>query len=144
MAKPLRILVAGAAIAAGLAGFCAISNDIGGARHEQEIASLESTIAALQAKCAAESEESTKSGTGWEHDPLLCDPKALASDSGHLAGIQKEIAAKQTSINDERQYNPMTLPYFVALGIVVITGLPWSWYFVLRRIRELSDAIRGR
>jgi hypothetical protein len=49
--KTLKILVAGATIAAALAAFCATSNDISTARHEQKIASLESTIAALQAKC---------------------------------------------------------------------------------------------
>jgi hypothetical protein len=38
----------------------------------------------------------------------------------------------------------MELPYLIALGIIVIAGLPWSWYFLLRRIRELSDAILGR
>jgi hypothetical protein len=144
MGKTLKFFVAGVAIAAGLAAFCAISNGITAAQHRQKLASLESTIAALQAKCVAESEENTKSGTGWGHDPLVCEPKQLVSISSHLGGIQKEMAAKQTAINDEQQYYPMELPYLIALGIVLIAGLPWSWYFLLRRIRELSDAIRGQ
>src|SRR6266436_334726 len=53
MDKTLKILVAGAAIAAGLAAFCAVTNYVNTTRHEQKIASLESTIAALQAKCAS-------------------------------------------------------------------------------------------
>jgi hypothetical protein len=143
MDKTLKFFVAGVAIAAGLAAFCAISNGINADQHRQKLASLESTIAVLQAKCVAESEENSKSGTGYGHDPLVCEPKQLASSSD-LGGIQKEIAAKQTAINDERKYYPMELPYLIALGIVLIAALPWSWYFLLRRIRELSDAIRGQ
>jgi hypothetical protein len=143
MDKPLKILVAGAATAATLAAFCAISNDISTARHEQKIAALESTIAALQDRCAAESEENTKSGKGYGHDPLVCDPKKLSGYAG-LAGIQKDVANKQNEIDVERQFYSMELPYIIALGIVLITGIPWSWYFLLRRIREISDAVGGR
>ena len=119
------------------------SATISTARHEQKIAALESTIAALQDRCAAESEENTKSGKGYAHAPLVCDPKKLSGYAG-LVGKQKDVADKQNEINVERQFYPMELPYIIALGIVVITGIPWSWYFLLRRIREVSDAIRGR
>jgi hypothetical protein len=141
--KPLKILVTGTAIAAALAAFCAITNEIGTARHEQKIASLESTIAALQGKCAAASEESVGSGSGYEHSPLICDPKKLSGYAG-LGGVQRDMAEKQNEIDIERQYYPMELPYIIALAIVVIAGIPWSWYFLLRRIREVSDAILGR
>ncbi len=96
----------------------------------------------LRAKCAAESEESTKSGKGWGHDPLVCDQKKL-SYAG-LTGIQKDLSEKQKEIDVEHQYYPMELLYLIALGVFVIAGLPWSWYFLLRRVREVSDAIRGR
>ncbi len=145
MDKTLKFLVAGAAIAATVAAYCVISNYINTARHQQKIASLESSIAALEAKCASESEESTKSGKGWGHDPLVCDPKTLSSYAGSpLVGIQKDLSEKQKEIDVEHQYYPMELPYLIALGVVVIAGLPWSWYFLLRRIREVSDAIVGR
>jgi hypothetical protein len=146
MDKTLKFLVAGAAIAAALAAFCAVSNYIDTARHHQKIASLESSIAALQDKCAAESEESAKSGKGWGHAPLVCDPKNLSSYTGNpLVGIQRDLSKKQKEIAVEQQkYYPMELPYLIALGIVVIAGVPWAWYFLLRRIREVSDAVLGR
>jgi hypothetical protein len=144
MDKRLKILAAGVAIASGLAAFCAISNGVHDARRGQEISSLESTIAVLKAKCEAQSEENTKSGTGWGHAPLVCDPKELSRIASPLGVIQKEIAAQQIEINEKQQYYPMELPYLIALAIILIAGLPWSWYFLLRRIRELSDAIRGR
>lgn len=114
MDKPLKILLAGAAIAAALTAFCAISNDISAARHEQKIASLESTIAVVQAKCVAESEKTTKSGKGYGHDPLVCDPKKL-SYAG-LAGIQKDLSEKQKEIDVEQRYYPMELPYLPVRG----------------------------
>ena len=88
-------------------------------------------------------------------DPLVCDPEQLASVSNAsargrrdyripLAGTQKEIADKEAALNDEQQYHPMELPYLFALAIVLIAGLPWTWYFLLGRIRELSNAIRGQ
>jgi hypothetical protein len=132
MNKTLKILVAGAAIATELAAFCAIRNDIDTARHKQKIVSLESTIATLQAKCVAESEENTKSGKGYGHDPLVCDPTKLSSYSyagSTLVGIQKDLAEKQNEIAAEQKYYPMEMLYVIALGIVVIAGLPWSWYF---------------
>jgi len=142
MDKPLKILVAGAAIAAALAAFCAITNHISAARYDQKIASLESTIADLQAKCSAKSEEDAKSGKAYGHDPLVCDPKKLTYAG--LAGIQKDLSEKQKEIDVEQQYYPMVLPYLIALIVLVIAVLPWSWYFLMRRIREVSDAIRGR
>jgi hypothetical protein len=145
MDKTLKFLVGGAIIAAGLAAFCAISNGLTAAQHREKLASLESTVAALQAKCVAESEKNTKSGTGWRHDPLVCDPKELANISSNPGnGIRKEMAVKETALYNEQQYYPMQLPYLIALAIGLIAGLPWSWYFLLRRIRELSDAIRGK
>ena len=84
----------------------------------------------MQDRCAAESEENTKSGKGYGHDPLVCDPKKLSGYAG-LAGIQKDVANKQNEIDVERQFYPMELPYIIALGIVLITGIPWSWYFLL-------------
>ena len=144
MDKPLRFLVVGTAIAAGLVGFCAINNHINAARHKQKIASLENTVVALQAKCITESRERPKSGKEpWAGDPLVCDPEKLFEYSG-LVGIQKEIRKTQNELFVERQYYPTELPYLIAIGIFVIAGAPWSWYCLLRRVRELSDAIRGQ
>jgi hypothetical protein len=144
MEAATRILIAGAAISVALGALCAISDYAGSARHEQKIASLENTIASLRTQCAAQSQETAKVGSSWGHDQLVCDPAILSSVSGSLVGIQKKISEAQVQIDLERQYHPMELPYFISIGILLASAVPWAWYFLLRRIRELSDAVRGR
>ena len=146
MDKTLKFFVVGVAIAAGVAASCPIINGITAAQRPAKIASLESAVAALKTKCESIPPDTTPA-PGWPNDPLypICDPKVLAiEDLSHSTSIQKEMALKQNEIYNEQQSHPTKLPYFIALFIVLISGIPWSWYFLLRRIRELSDAIRGK
>lgn len=63
--------------------------------------------------------------------------------SGH--GVQASLTEAQLALNHARQRGSAQWPYVLALLVVLITVvLPWTWYFLLRRIRELSNAIRGR
>jgi len=32
----------------------------------------------------------------------------------------------------------------IAIGVLVLSAIPYAWYFLLRRIRELRDAIVGK
>jgi len=55
-----------------------------------------------------------------------------------------ELKKAQRALDAERSYAPMLWPYALSAFIVLITSiLPWFWYFLLQRIRELSTAIRG-
>jgi hypothetical protein len=85
----------------------------------------------------------------WTSAPdMRCASSNLAStkDAAVVAqfdDVQRSLAEKQKEAWAASS-EPMELPYFIAFGIFLISALPWSWYFVLRRIRELSGAIRGR
>jgi hypothetical protein len=36
------------------------------------------------------------------------------------------------------------LIFGLGLAIIAISSVPWLWYFLLRRLRELGEAVRGR
>lgn len=74
---------------------------------------------------------------------ITCNPWNLGNRTDPLDGLYNQIREKQKEAWAAYS-EPMVLPYFIALGVFVIAALPWSWHFVLRRIRELSAAIRGR
>jgi hypothetical protein len=69
-----------------------------------------------------------------------------AAQAAQFDDVQRALAEKQKEVWAAAV--PMELPYVIALGIFLISALPVvmvsSWYFLLRRIRELSAAIRGR
>jgi hypothetical protein len=72
-----------------------------------------------------------------------------SQDAAHAAqfdDVQRALAEKQREAWAAAV--PMELPYYIAFGIFLISALSVvmvsSWYFLLRRIRELSAAIRGR
>jgi hypothetical protein len=85
----------------------------------------------------------------WASAPdMRCASSNLAStkDAAVVAqfdDVQRALAEKQKEAWAARS-EPMEIPYFVALSIFLISALPWLWYFLLRRIRELSAAIPGR
>lgn len=73
----------------------------------------------------------------WQGYTLLCSPFNLIGNYDHV-GIQKEIV--------EAHYNSRyvaELAPIVAGVILFLSTIPWLWHFLLRRIRELSGAIRG-
>jgi hypothetical protein len=67
-------------------------------------------------------------------------------DAAQYDDVQRALAEKQKEALAAAV--PMELPYYIAFGIFLISALPVamvsSWYFLLRRISELSAAIRGR
>jgi hypothetical protein len=73
---------------------------------------------------------------------LICDAEWLASaerDSETLVGIQARFAAENRRLSDYERW-----PYVLAARVLAFSGVPWAWYFLLRRIRELRDAIIGK
>lgn len=122
MDKHTKLAVAGVAIAALIAG--------AGAAYTHR---LESRLVTLQTECQRLSPEERKLSFR-----AICDVWSLRG-TGELQGTQAEIVAAHDSIAAIGDW-----PYIVALAVLVALALPWAWYFVLRRIRELRDAIAGK
>jgi hypothetical protein len=77
---------------------------------------------------------------------LACDPDQLAREPLPQIDMQERVAEAQRALDLERVPGPMepSVIIAVAAGILALASVPWAWYFLLRRIRELSNAIRGR
>ncbi len=70
---------------------------------------------------------------------LRCEPIMLARSNAKLVGTRQELATAQREIWQWRQWSISG-----GLAIAVFFALPWVWYFLLRRIRELREAIIGK
>lgn len=92
---------------------------------------LDSKVQQLELTCIEEGKVDKSSE--WE---LVCEAKQLSLDS---VGIQLEIAEAQLDAKKSREW-----PYIFALGILAISVVPFAWYFLLARVRELHDAITGK
>ena len=122
------MLVAGAVI-------CGLVVGVGQLR----VLQLQDHLREFRAKCAEESDKTMKES---ELDfQLLCDPAELRrmQTDRPAPGIQGQLVDTQRSLNRWQQ-----IPIFIGLGVLVFLGLPYCWYFVLRRIRELREAIIGK
>ncbi|WP_286694063.1 hypothetical protein [Spongiibacter sp. UBA1325] len=72
----------------------------------------------------------------------ICSPLDLFLDekeSEPYIGIQAEIVSTQKVIWGIKE--PVTLAVILVLSV---SSIPWVWYFLLGRIRELSKAVRGK
>jgi hypothetical protein len=73
--------------------------------------------------------------------PITKSPEQLNAER---IAARAELTKAQRALEAERGYSPMLWPYALSALIILITSiLPWLWYFLLQRIRELSAAIRG-
>ena len=101
---------------------------------------VESNLRELQDKCIEEGNQETlaKSFGGV----LVCDPVALVSldDGRELSrNIQTQLAATQRELKESESWS---VP--AAVVILLLSCLPWAWYFLLRRVKELREAIMGK
>lgn len=132
MDKTIRILIVGIAAAALVAG-------VG------YVASLraKSHVSDYVAQCQAENARTppSKSKDGWEDAPLICDPEILLERPGNSpsVGIQAQIV--DTQRQGERWLEQATV---IAIGVLILSAIPYTWYFLLWRVRELRDAIIGK
>jgi len=100
---------------------------------------LEKRIEELRIECVRESKGTIEeSSIQFE---LLCDPKDLLRSETETAapGIQGTLVHAQRSLNRWKE-----IPIFLGVGLLLILSVPWCWYFLLRRIKELSAAIAGK
>lgn len=73
-------------------------------------------------------------------DVMECSPSALSNMNTSLQDAQKRVV----STNEDKSSNFVGgALYLIASALVVLGILPASWYFFLRRLREIAVAIRG-
>lgn len=121
MDKPKKYLVVGIAIAALI---CIVG---------YLVSTYASQVTSLVEKCKTEASQA-------QRPTLVCDPADLAEIGvNNTTGVQKEIAAARLDA-DLMFHNSL----LAAAIIFSIFSMPYAWYFLLRRIRELRDAIAGR
>lgn len=98
---------------------------------------LESKVRNLEAECVEEDKRENKLKPGESGWMTICDAESLGLEG--YVGIQARLAAAKREVSDSERW-----PYVLAAGVLVFSGVPWAWYFLLRRIRELRDAISGK
>jgi len=100
---------------------------------------FESELRGLIQSCEAESERSRANAKHeWEKDKLVCEPGALRN-LGDSVGIQSKIVETYGKARSWSEYSR-----FLAILIIAISAVPFAWYFLLRRVRELREAIMGK
>lgn len=143
MEKPTKILVSGM-ICATLV-FCALYANT---------YRLESKLHQLESVCIEEGKRRLKEGKqpdgeltipswamDWSHESvLICDPNVLGHMESPSVGIQAQISQTQHDVWKSLNYDYN----YIAPYILLISAIPWLWYFLLRRVRELRDAITGK
>ncbi|MNG31296.1 hypothetical protein D3C84_1170690 [compost metagenome] len=74
----------------------------------------------------------------YQEAPLVCEPSELIGPT-KLVGIQKEISEQYRSLGDYFEWGQL-----LAVLLLGVFALPYAWYFLLRRVRELVKAIAGK
>ena len=75
----------------------------------------------------------------WEQARLVCQPEQLRDVSESTDSIQSQIKVKA-----QQMARRSTDVNTVAIVVALLGTLPAIWYFVLARIREIGDAVRGK
>jgi hypothetical protein len=131
--KPAKILIGGIFAGALIYGF-----------GEVNTLRLERRVHELQRACVAETEAEAKKQGAWSalanifSAKMTCDPVDLARSDSY-PGIQGQLAAAERDVLRWASW-----PQISGIAIALMCSLPWLWYFFLRRIRELREAIIGK
>jgi hypothetical protein len=105
---------------------------------------LERRVQELQKACVAETEAEAKKQGAFSalasifSGKMTCDPVELARSEDYT-GIQGQLAAAERNV-----LRWANRPRISAIAVPLMCSLPWLWYFFLRRIRELREAILGK
>ncbi len=133
MDRPTKLALTGAALAVALVS-------LGWVRS----LTLEAELREAQAACEREA-AATRVASGVFSGRLICEPDILtrdlyAVDYKKPPGVQGRLVDAQRAV-----WSESLGPYaFGGFTIFVLLAMPWLWYFLLRRLRELSDAIKGK
>ena len=133
MEKPTKILIAGLALGAAVAA--------GGVVNTHR---LQAKLEELRTACIAEGEkEATVPGSdaalaAQYGGKSLCDPVELTrSNSGiEPPGVQGQLEKTHHEFLDSEQW-----PVLLGAAITLLLAVPWIWYFLLRRLKEIREAI---
>ncbi len=136
MDKPTKLLIAGLALGGAIAA--------GGFINTHR---LQAKLEELRTACIAEGEkEAAVSGSNAAlaakyGGKLLCDPIELSrsNSSSERPGPQEQLVKTQHELRGSEQ-----LPIFVGAAIALLLAVPWTWYFLLRRLKEIREAITGK
>lgn len=141
MDRTLKILLGGLAIAALVVGV-GFAGSIRSSFH----------ITDLVAQCETETNnppkyqdtESAAKSHGFDFSSMRyvgCDPEVLRTESrsSPFVGIRAQII--DTLRQGERWFEQAIV---IAIGVLILSATPFAWYFLLRRVRELHDAIVGK
>lgn len=136
MDKPTKILLAGATLSALI-----VASGWGFSEYaEFHLDELVGRCKAQNIRIVERAQKRQGGKESWEDDPLICDPSELGDLSNSAVGIQADIITANRRVN----YKPFNWAMAAALVVFVLVASPYSWYFLLRRIRELRDAIVGK
>ena len=92
-------------------------------------------------RCEAENvRERQRTGLDFRLFCNIFEIDELKSQGQTLTGAQKEIA----DLFDVTRRRGSSNWYFVGAIVLGVLALPYLWYFSLRRIRELRDAVSGK
>jgi hypothetical protein len=131
--KPAKILIGGIFAGALIYGF-----------GEVNTLRLERRVHELQRACVAETEAEAKKQGAWSalanifSAKMTCDPVDLARSDSY-PGIQGQLATAERDVLRWASWSQIS-----GIAIALMCSLPWLWYFFLRRIRELREAITGK
>lgn len=136
MDKLKKILITGLALGAAVAA--------GGVVNTHR---LQAKLEELRTACIAEDEKEAKVPGSYTAlaaqfgGKTLCNPVelSLSSNSNELRGLQEQLVTTQRALVDSRQW-----PIFLGTAIALFLAIPWTWYFLLRRLREIREAITGK
>lgn len=128
MNKPLKVLAIGVLLAAGVMA-------TGYFIHQRQLAKVDALVAQCKGEHLNKPDGPWKK---WQRDPLVCDPTELVLFPNKV-GIQRAIMDARYEA-----YDTTNTASWIAVVVFMLGALPYAWYFLLKRLRELADAIRGK
>lgn len=98
-------------------------------------------VANKEQKGTSEFEDVARAYKTLRDGPLVCDPVSLQYPriELRLTPIQDQILESQRGGNSWLE-GTLTL----AIVVTLISTIPYLWYFLLRRVREVRDAVVGK
>lgn len=125
MSKQLKVMGIGALLAVGILV-------VGYVLQQRQLAEVD----ALVAQCKGE--HLNRPAVPLKHGQLVCEPAELMLWPNRV-GIQSEIVAAS-----REAYDIADSAIWIAVIIFGLSALPFLWLFLLNRIRELGNAVRGK
>lgn len=130
MDTPTKALLIGATLAATVCGVGYVHSRNG-----------QADLVRLEAQCQREIQNAStaEKELGFV---LECKGATLANSASSLESMV-DLQANLASAYQAAQ-SGLRVFYPIAAAIVITSAIPWLWYFLLRRLRELREAVVGK